>query len=30
VAMFLGKSAPLAPPKGLPYAPGCVIGERQL
>ncbi len=30
VAMFLGRSAPLPPPKGLPYAPGCVIGERQL
>lgn len=23
VAMFLGQSAPLAPPKGQPYAPGC-------
>jgi LCP family protein required for cell wall assembly len=30
VAMFLGKSAPLPPPKGLPYAPGCVVGERKL
>jgi LCP family protein required for cell wall assembly len=30
VAMFLGRSAPLAPPKGLPYAPGCVVGEREL
>ena len=30
VAMFLGKSAPLPPPKGLPYAPGCVIGDRAL
>jgi LCP family protein required for cell wall assembly len=30
VAMFLGKSAPLPPPKGLPYAPGCVVGEREL
>jgi LCP family protein required for cell wall assembly len=23
VSMFLGRSAPLRPPKGLPYAPGC-------
>ncbi len=30
VAMFLGRSAPLAPPKGLPYAPGCVVGDREL
>jgi polyisoprenyl-teichoic acid--peptidoglycan teichoic acid transferase len=30
IAMFLGKSAPLPPPKGLPYAPGCVVGERKL
>jgi polyisoprenyl-teichoic acid--peptidoglycan teichoic acid transferase len=30
VAMFLGKSAPLPPPKGLPYAPGCAIGDREL
>jgi LCP family protein required for cell wall assembly len=30
VAMFLGKSAPLPPPRGLPYAPGCVVGEREL
>ena len=30
IAMFTGRSAPLAPPKGLPYAPGCVIGERRL
>ena len=28
VAMFTGRSAPLAPPKGLPYAPGCVVGDR--
>jgi LCP family protein required for cell wall assembly len=27
VAMFTGRSAPLPPPKGLPYAPGCVIGD---
>lgn len=26
VAMFLGRSAPLAPPNGLPYAPGCRRG----
>ena len=25
-----GRSAPLAPPKGLPYAPGCVVGDRRL
>ena len=30
IAMFTGRSAPLAPPKGLPYAPGCVIGDRRL
>jgi polyisoprenyl-teichoic acid--peptidoglycan teichoic acid transferase len=30
VAMFTGKSAPLAPPPGSPYAPGCVIGDRGL
>ncbi len=30
LAMFTGRSAPLAPPKGLPYAPGCVVGERRL
>ena len=30
VAMFIGRSAPLPPPKGLPYAPGCVIGDRGL
>jgi polyisoprenyl-teichoic acid--peptidoglycan teichoic acid transferase len=28
LAMFTGRSAPLPPPKGLPYAPGCVIGDR--
>ncbi|MFN8221795.1 MAG: LCP family protein [Gaiellales bacterium] len=27
VAMFTGKSAPLPPPKGLPYAPGCRTGR---
>ena len=26
IAMFTGRSAPLAPPKGLPYAPGCRVG----
>jgi LCP family protein required for cell wall assembly len=30
IAMFLGKSAPLPPPRGLPYAPGCVVGDREL
>jgi LCP family protein required for cell wall assembly len=30
LAMFTGKSAPLPPPKGLPYAPGCVVGDRDL
>jgi LCP family protein required for cell wall assembly len=30
VAMFEGRSAPLPPPKGLPYAPGCVVGDRKL
>ena len=29
VAMFTGRSAPLPPPPGLPYAPGCLVGERQ-
>jgi LCP family protein required for cell wall assembly len=29
VAMFTGRSAPLPPPRGLPYAPGCVIGDRR-
>jgi polyisoprenyl-teichoic acid--peptidoglycan teichoic acid transferase len=28
VAMFTGRSTPLAPPKGLPYAPGCRVGEN--
>jgi LCP family protein required for cell wall assembly len=28
VAMFTGKSAPLPPPKGLLYAPGCIVGDR--
>jgi LCP family protein required for cell wall assembly len=28
VAMFTGRSAPLAPPKGLPYAPGCRVGNN--
>jgi LCP family protein required for cell wall assembly len=26
IAMFVGQSAPQAPPKGLPYAPGCTVG----
>ncbi len=30
ISMFLGRSAPLPPPKGMPYAPGCVVGDRQL
>ena len=30
IAMFTGRSAPLPPPKGLPYAPGCVVGDRKL
>jgi len=30
IAMFTGRSAPLPPPKGLPYAPGCAIGDRRL
>jgi LCP family protein required for cell wall assembly len=29
IAMFTGRSAPLPPPRGLPYAPGCLVGERQ-
>jgi LCP family protein required for cell wall assembly len=28
IAMFTGQSAPLPPPRGLPYAPGCTVGER--
>jgi LCP family protein required for cell wall assembly len=27
IGMFMGKSAPLPPTKGLPYAPGCTVGE---
>ena len=30
LSMFTGRSAPLPPPKGLPYAPGCVVGDRKL
>jgi polyisoprenyl-teichoic acid--peptidoglycan teichoic acid transferase len=26
IAMFMGRSAPLPPPRGLPYAPGCTVG----
>jgi polyisoprenyl-teichoic acid--peptidoglycan teichoic acid transferase len=29
VAMFTGRSAPLPPPRGLPYAPGCLVGQRR-
>jgi polyisoprenyl-teichoic acid--peptidoglycan teichoic acid transferase len=29
VAMFTGRSAPLPPPRGLPYAPGCAVGESR-
>jgi LCP family protein required for cell wall assembly len=29
VAMFTGRSAPLPPPRGLPYAPGCFVGDRR-
>jgi polyisoprenyl-teichoic acid--peptidoglycan teichoic acid transferase len=27
IAMFTGRAAPLPPPKGLPYAPGCTVGD---
>jgi len=27
IAMFMGRSAPLSPPQGLPYAPGCTVGD---
>ncbi|MEI7759805.1 MAG: LCP family protein [Thermoleophilia bacterium] len=30
ISMFTGRSAPLQPQKGLPYAPGCVVGNRRL
>ena len=29
VAMFTGRSAPQPPPRGLPYAPGCLVGDRR-
>ena len=29
VAMFTGRAAPLAPPEGLPYAPGCRVGAAR-
>ena len=29
IAMFLGRSAPQPPPQGLPYAPGCRVGEAR-
>lgn len=28
VAMFTGRSAPQPPPQGLPYAPGCRVGQQ--
>jgi LCP family protein required for cell wall assembly len=28
LAMFTGRSAPLPPARGLPYAPGCYVGSR--
>lgn len=30
IAMLLGRAAPQRPPKGEPYAPGCVVGDRRL
>ena len=27
ISMFMGRSAPLPPPQGLPYAPGCTVGS---
>jgi polyisoprenyl-teichoic acid--peptidoglycan teichoic acid transferase len=27
ISMFKGESAPQAPPRGFPYAPGCTLGE---
>lgn len=27
IAMFTGRSSPLPPPEGLPYAPGCTVGD---
>lgn len=27
IAMFMGRSAPLPPAEGLPYAPGCTVGD---
>jgi LCP family protein required for cell wall assembly len=29
IAMFTGRSSPLPPPRGLPYAPGCIVGDRE-
>jgi LCP family protein required for cell wall assembly len=29
ISMFKGESAPIPPPKGFPYAPGCTVGEAQ-
>jgi LCP family protein required for cell wall assembly len=28
IAMFMGRSAPLPPTQGLPYAPGCTVGDE--
>ena len=30
IAMFIGRSAPLPPPQGLPYAPGCTVGKHRV
>mgnify|MGYP000082402902 FL=1 len=30
IAMFTGRSAPLPPQQGAAYAPGCVVGDREL
>jgi LCP family protein required for cell wall assembly len=27
IAMFMSRSAPLPPPQGLPYSPGCTVGD---
>ncbi|MGL6278685.1 MAG: LCP family protein, partial [Gaiella sp.] len=29
IAMFVGRSAPQPPPQGLPYAPGCRVGDAR-
>lgn len=28
ISMFMGRSSPLAPPEGFPYAPGCTVGDE--